>query len=183
MMKMMLSKGIAVQAEVTTRNGRRIDLVTNRYAIECKPTLTRDAMLRAAAQMKLYESSFPHHEHVLAGMSPRSSAGYRAAHSTAVDIKKEFGYTVWFIDRMSFFTELRSGKTTVDTVTDQKYLKSSNGYKTVKPSGVKRNILLEYLWLYFVTGLICTFIFFACDFPGKWEKSTTPISPELPQQR
>ena len=100
----MTRKGIAVELEVRTNNGRRIDLLTNRYAIECKP-ITRDALLRAAAQMKLYASSFPNHEYVLAGMSPRSREGYKSAHSTAVDIRKEFGYTIWFIDRMTFFTE------------------------------------------------------------------------------
>ena len=58
MAAVMTRKGIAVELEVRTNNGRRIDLLTNRYAIECKPTLTRDALLRAAAQMKLYASSF-----------------------------------------------------------------------------------------------------------------------------
>lgn len=105
MVAVMLQKGISVEIEVRTHNGRRVDLLTKRYAIECKTTLTRDALLQAAAQMKLYSRSFPNHEYVLAGMSPRSRAGYKAAHSTAVDIKKEFGYTTWFIDRMSFFME------------------------------------------------------------------------------
>lgn len=105
MAAVMLSKGVSVELEVRTNNGRRIDLLTNRYAIECKPTLTRDALLRAAAQMKLYASSFPNHEYVLAGISPRNREGFKAAHSTAVDIKKEFGYTIWFIDKMSYFAD------------------------------------------------------------------------------
>lgn len=107
MAAVMVSKGVQVELEVTTHNGRRIDLVTNRYAIECKSTLTRSSLLQAAAQMKLYARSFPNHEYVLAGMSPRDLKGYKAAHSTAVDIKREFGYTVWFIDRMSYFTDIK----------------------------------------------------------------------------
>ena len=102
----MTSKGVKVDLEVATHNGRRIDLVTSRYAIECKPTLTRAALLQAAAQMKLYARSFPNHEYVLAGMSPQNTKGYKAAHSAAVDIREEFGDTVWFIDRMSYFTDI-----------------------------------------------------------------------------
>lgn len=105
MASVMAANGTKVELEVTTHNGLRIDIVTSRYAIECKPTLTRDALLQAVGQMGLYARSFPDHEYVLAGMSPRSESGYKAARNIAEVIKEEHGYTVWFIDRMSYFSE------------------------------------------------------------------------------
>lgn len=91
------------QREVLTDNGRFVDVLSPNYAIECKKVLSRSALLQAAGQMGLYQSSFPNRQYVLAGLSPTSERALASAKSTAADIKDEFGYDTWFIDELPLF--------------------------------------------------------------------------------
>ncbi len=88
--------------EVPTTGGGRVDIVTDRYIIECKKTLTRSSLFHASGQMTTYRSDFPGKRAVVAGLSPKS--GDSEARSVAERLKMN-GVLVWFIDEMEVFQD------------------------------------------------------------------------------
>ena len=58
------SLGHAVTLEITTPEGR-IDILTNRYLIECKHHLNRKNGYEAIGQLVSYSAYYPHHEKII----------------------------------------------------------------------------------------------------------------------
>lgn len=88
--------------EVPTTGGGRVDIVTDRYIIECKKTLTRSSLFHANGQMGTYRSDFPGKRPVIAGLSPNSSDS--EARNVAERLEMS-GCLVWFIDEMDVFQD------------------------------------------------------------------------------
>jgi aryl-alcohol dehydrogenase-like predicted oxidoreductase len=94
--------GHNVYREVKCPDGGAIDILTQKYAIECKRYLSRAALFAAAGQLRTYEQHFPEQQPVIAGLTPESEA---ADFDAVADRLKTSGVEIWFIDQMDAFTE------------------------------------------------------------------------------
>jgi hypothetical protein len=94
--------GHNVYREVKCADGGAIDILTQKYAIECKRYLTRAALFAAAGQLRTYEQHFPEQKPVIAGLTPAlEGADFQAV----ADRLKTSGIEVWFIDQMGAFVD------------------------------------------------------------------------------
>lgn len=99
------------EREVVTAGGNgRIDVLSEKYAIEVKPKLNRSAMFQAAGQVQSYKSSFPGRQLVIAGLAPSGEDAYKSAKNTAQVLEQENGIVTWFVDEMTEFKDLYWGK-------------------------------------------------------------------------
>lgn len=89
------------QREVKFSDDSRIDILTNRYAIEVKPKLTRTALLLALGQSTIYKTNCPDRVHVVAGLTPKNKP---ESYATAGRVKQA-GTQVWYVDQMPQFIE------------------------------------------------------------------------------
>jgi len=97
------------EREVSTASGGgRIDILSDQYAIEVKPKLTRSALFQASGQIQSYQSSFPGRQMVIAGIAPSGESAYKSAKNTAQVIEKENGILTWFVDEMPEFQKAYS---------------------------------------------------------------------------
>lgn len=97
--------------------GGRCDVVTNQYAIEVKPTLTRSAIFQAAGQLGSYKADLPGKTCVIAGLLP---SGERSAQS-AINTAERCGYEVWFVNHMQQFQDFYDGSGDSQNVQDVEY--------------------------------------------------------------
>ncbi|PSR18172.1 hypothetical protein C8255_08865 [filamentous cyanobacterium CCP3] len=88
--------------EVPTIGGGRVDIVTDRYVIECKKTLTRSSLFHANGQIGTYRGDFLGKKLVIAGLLP--SSGDSEARNVAERLRMS-GCLVWFIDEMEVFQD------------------------------------------------------------------------------
>ena len=89
------------QREVKFADGSRIDILTDRYAIEVKPKLTRSALLQALGQTTVYQSNCSGTVPVIAGMTPKNA---EESYANAERIRQA-GVQVWYIDQMNQFVD------------------------------------------------------------------------------
>lgn len=90
---------IGGRREVTFPSGKRIDVLTNLYAVEVKPKLTRDAIYQAMGQLMAYKRFVGDRELVIAGITPKDE---KSSISTAKEAKAS-GISVWYVDKMEIF--------------------------------------------------------------------------------
>ncbi len=91
--------------EVTFQNGKRIDILSEHYAVEVKPKLTRSAIYQAMGQLTAYKSYTGDRQLVVAGISPSDA---KSAESTANEARAA-GMEVWFVDQMPAFQSAWNG--------------------------------------------------------------------------
>lgn len=94
--------GHNVYREVKCADGGAIDILTQKYAIECKRHLTRAALFAAAGQLRTYEQHFPEQQPVIAGLTPEAEG---TEYYAVADRLKTSGIEIWFIDQMTPFIE------------------------------------------------------------------------------
>lgn len=94
--------GHNVYREVKCADGGAIDILTQKYAIECKRYLNRAALFAAAGQLRTYEPHFPEQTPVIAGLTPESEA---SDYNAVADRLKTSGIEIWFIDQMEPLVE------------------------------------------------------------------------------
>lgn len=73
--------GHNVYREVKCPEGGAIDILTQKYAIECRYSLTSSTLSEAADQLRAYKQHFPEQKPVIAGLTPSSipAAALKAA--------------------------------------------------------------------------------------------------------
>ncbi|MBD0334904.1 MAG: hypothetical protein ICV62_05410 [Cyanobacteria bacterium Co-bin13] len=94
--------GHNVYREVKCPDGGAIDILTQKYAIECKRYLSRAALFAAAGQLRTYEQHFPEQQPVIAGLTPESEG---TDFDAVADRLKTSGVEIWFIDQMDAFLD------------------------------------------------------------------------------
>ncbi|MEM9264545.1 MAG: hypothetical protein AAGA46_03380 [Cyanobacteria bacterium P01_F01_bin.13] len=87
------------EREVEFPDGSRIDVLTDKYAIEVKPKLTRSSLLQALGQSTIYKNNCPDRVHVIAGLTPSNTA---ESYANAERVR-EAGTQVWYVDQMDEF--------------------------------------------------------------------------------
>jgi hypothetical protein len=83
-------RGFDVIREVSASNGRA-DIITNFHLIECKLVLTRESLLQALGQLRIYAMDWPKHKQVICGCSAANDEKYRAAYRDCVRL----GVEIW----------------------------------------------------------------------------------------
>lgn len=98
--------GHNVYREVKCPEGGAIDILTQKYAIECQHALTGTTLSAAADQLRTYQQHFPEQKLVIAGLTPSDKDDSANDDSAAVvEQLKASGIEVWFIDEMSSFSD------------------------------------------------------------------------------
>ncbi|MBD0267921.1 MAG: hypothetical protein ICV77_06470 [Cyanobacteria bacterium Co-bin8] len=93
--------GHNVYREVACPDGGTIDILTQKYAIECKRDWPQADLSAAAEQLRAYRQHFPEQQPVIAGLAP---APADTDFDAATDRLKTSGVEIWFIDQMEAFT-------------------------------------------------------------------------------
>lgn len=88
--KTLKEKGHDVIREVSASNGRA-DIITNFYLIECKLVLTRESLLQALGQLRIYALDWPKHQQVICGCSAADDDRYRATYRDCIRL----GVEIW----------------------------------------------------------------------------------------
>jgi hypothetical protein len=88
--------------------GGRIDILTQRYLIEVKLTLSRRTINEAAGQARPYEHDYPNHQVVIAGLTP--SSGQEESYNMAKRFRS-IGLQVWYLDQMQQFVDFVAEQT------------------------------------------------------------------------
>lgn len=83
-------KGHDVIREVSASNGRA-DIITNFYIIECKLVLTRESLLQALGQLRIYALDWPKHKQVICGCSAANDEKYKATYRDCIRL----GVEIW----------------------------------------------------------------------------------------
>jgi hypothetical protein len=83
-------KGFDVIREVSASNGRA-DIITNFHLIECKLVLTRESLLQALGQLRIYALDWPNLKQVIVGCSAVEDDRYRATYRDCLRL----GVEIW----------------------------------------------------------------------------------------
>ena len=83
-------KGFDVIQEVSASNGRA-DIITNFHLIECKLVLTRESLLQALGQLRIYALDWPDRKQVICGCSATDDDRYRATYRDCLRL----GVEIW----------------------------------------------------------------------------------------
>ena len=83
-------KGFDVIREVSASNGRA-DIITNFHLIECKLVLTRESLLQALGQLRIYALDWPNRQQVIVGCSSADDSRYKATYRDCLRL----GVEIW----------------------------------------------------------------------------------------
>lgn len=82
--------GVNAMSEVPAQGGR-VDVVTPNLIIEIKKTLTRESVLQALGQLRIYQLQWPRHRQAIAGSRGRGDLTY------VLNAARRLGVEVWFL--------------------------------------------------------------------------------------